>query len=127
MTLAYRRRTCQIAFRRDDHARLALDRLYQEGHRVRRDGRFERIRIAIRDRFEAGRKWPKLLAILRLTAEADNGGRPPMKIAVADDDLRMAIGHALDLIAPFAYQFDRRLDRLRPAIHGQHLRIARQV
>ena len=44
----------------------------------------------------------------------------PWKLFCAADDLRLAFGHALLGVAPFAGRLDRRLDALRPGVHRQH-------
>ena len=50
-----------------------------------------------------------------------------MEVAVADDDLSLAIGHALDLVAPLARNLDRGLNRLRARVHGEGHVVAQQV
>ncbi len=50
-----------------------------------------------------------------------------MKVVLANDDLRLILGHILDLIAPLPGDLDGGLDGLRPAVHGKHLVRVRQL
>src|SRR5262249_12452063 len=72
-------------------------------------------------------KRRKSISILRLRAKADDGRGAPVEVPCADNDLCLTIRHALDLIAPFAYQLDGGLDCLRASVHGQNFFIASQV
>ena len=50
-----------------------------------------------------------------------------MEVSFEDQDLRLTVRYALDLVAPLARDLDRRLDGLGAGVHGQHLRVAGQV
>lgn len=43
-----------------------------------------------------------------------------MEVVFADDDLGLAFGDALDLVAPLAGDLERRLDGLGAGVHGQN-------
>ena len=49
-----------------------------------------------------GVNGPKAVARLRVGAEADDAEGAAVEIVGADDDLGLAVRHALDLVAPFA-------------------------
>ena len=71
---------------------------------------------------EAGRERPEAAARI---ADRSRSRRSPMvrpwKLSDADDDLRLPLRHALDLVAPFADRLDGRLHRLGAAVHRQDL------
>src|SRR4051794_11069250 len=63
-----------------------------------------------------GQKW------VRLSGSVEKPTMPsvrPWKFVGADDDLGVAVRHALHLIAPFAHRLDRAFDRLGAAVHRQ--------
>ena len=51
----------------------------------------------------------------------------PWKLSVRDDDLGLAVRHALDLVAPLAGHLDRGLHRLGAGVHRQHQVLAAQL
>ncbi len=110
----------QVAWRRDDHAGLALDRLDQEGRGVGGDGGRQRVRVAVGDDPEAGGERPEFVARGLVGAEADHREGAAVEVAVADDDLGLARRHALHLVGPFAGHLQRALDRLGARVHRQH-------
>ena len=68
-------------------AGLALDRLDQEGHRVRPYRGLQRFGVAERHDAEARREGPEAAARLRVGGEADDGDRAAVEVVGADDDL----------------------------------------
>ena len=56
----------------------------------------------------------------RVVGEADDGRCAAVEVARHDDDPGLAVGHALDLVAPLARRLDRRLDSLGAGVHRQH-------
>src|SRR5258708_4881519 len=127
LTLAYLSATAQVGIRGHDHAVFALDRLHQERNGIRCDRGMKCSRITVGNNLDAGRKGAETIPILFFGAEANDGGRASMKIAVTDDYFRLPLGNTLDLVAPFAHQLDRRLDSFRAAVHRQNFLIASQV
>src|SRR5690606_15103150 len=116
----------EIARRRNDDARLGLDRLDEERDRARSDRALERRGVAVVDRHETRRERTEILAVLRLAREADDRRRAPVEIVAADDDLRLVLRHAFDALAPFARVLDGRLHGFRAGVHGQgHIHLGR--
>jgi len=108
-------------------ATLALDGLNQEGRRVRGDGVPQRLRITERNRFEARGKRPETVAILGIRREAHDGDRPAMEVAVANDDLGLAVGDPFDRVTPFSRRLDPGLDGLDPGVDRQRSVEPRQL
>ena len=125
--LARSRRLAQEAGRRHDDARLALDRLDQEGAGVGRDGVAQGLGVAVGDDLEAGREGPEAVAVLRLGREADDGDGAAVEVVGADDDLGLPVGMPLHLVAPLARGLDRGLDGLGAGVHRQHRVVAGQL
>ena len=69
---------------------------------------------------EAGGERAEALPGQRVGGEADDGGGAAVEVAGRHDDVRLARGHALDVVAPLAGHLDRGLHRLRAGVHGQH-------
>src|SRR5579863_5473641 len=111
----------EIAGRGDDDAGLPLDRLDEEGDRVRRDRLLQRLGVAEGNDPEARRERPEMLTSRHVGAESDDTERASVKIVGADDDLGLPVRHALDLVTPLAHGLDRALYRLGTAVHWQHL------
>jgi len=109
----------KIALGRHDDAGLTLDGLDHECNGVRGDGILERLRIAERDDLESGCERAESIAVLSFRAEADDGHGPAVEVVFADDDLRLALGHALSLVTPFACCLDACLNGLGAAVHRQ--------
>ncbi len=114
-------RLLQIAGGRDHHPGLALDRLDQEGDGVGGDGRFQSGGVAIGNHLEARAEGTEPLARLRVGGEADDGQGAAMEVVCADDDLRLVLGDALDLIAPLAGHLEGAFHRLGAGVHRQGL------
>ena len=62
----------------------------------------------------------------RVVGEADDRGGPAVEVAGGDDDLRPAVRHPFDVVAPLPRHLDARLDRLRAGVHRQHHLLADQ-
>ena len=86
----------QVARRRDPYAGLALDRLQQHGDDVVGDRVAERCQIPVRDGDEAGGVRAEMIMGQRVVGEADDRGGPAVEVAGRDDDLGLAVRHALD-------------------------------
>ena len=114
--LAHRR---EVALRRDDDARLALDRLEEHGGGLGRDGGLDRSGVAVRHRDEPGRERAEVGARLRVVAEAHDRGRAAVEVAVRDDDGRGIRSHALDPVRPRARDLDAGLDRFGARVHRE--------
>jgi hypothetical protein len=112
----------EVAVRRHHDPGLALDRLDQDGRDVGVHGGRHRIGVAVGQEFEAGCERPEARAVVGLGGEADDGRGAAVEVALEDQDLGLAVGHALDRVGPLAGGLDRGLDRLGPAVHGQHAR-----
>ena len=117
----------QVAGRRHQHARLALDRLQQHRHRVVVDRRLQGRQVPVRHDLEAGGVGAVVGARLGVGGEADDGGGAAVEVAARHDDPGAAVRDALDLVAPFAGGLDRRLHRLGAGVHRQHRLHAAQV
>src|SRR6516164_8640742 len=111
----------EIAGRRNDHARLALNWFDQEGDRVGRDRRFERCGVAKGHNVETGREGAETVARGCVGAEADDRQSAAVEIVGADDDFGLILRHTLNLIAPFARNLDRAFHRFGTRVHGQDL------
>ena len=92
----------QEAVRRNDDPGFALDRLHQECGRIRRDRRLQRVDIAVRDDFEAGRERPEVRLVFVGGREGRDRDRPAVEIAAADDDFRLVRRHPLHAGTPSA-------------------------
>lgn len=116
----------QVPGGRHQHPRLALDRLQQHGHGVRRDGRGQRGEVPVRDDLEARRVRPVVVAGLVVRREAHDRRRPAVEVAGRDHDLGLSVRDALDLVTPLARGLHRRLHGLRTRVHRQHHLLAAQ-
>ena len=118
----------QKAFRRNNDAGFALNRFDQESAGVGSDGLAQALRIAKRNDLEARRERSEAVAILLVGGKADDGHGSAMEVVGADDDLRLTVGDAFDLIAPLARRLHRRLHRLGAGVHRQrHLEAGKLV
>src|SRR5215472_7841420 len=111
----------EIAGRWNDDAGFPLDRLDEEGDRVRRDRSLQRRGVAEGDDLEARRERPEMFACRWVGAEADDAEGASVEVVGADDDLGLPVRHTLDLVTPLAHGFDRTLHRRGTAVHRQHL------
>ena len=111
----------EVAGRRDDDAGLALDRLDEEADGVRRDRGLERVGVAEGDDAKPGANGPKPPRASGSVENETIAEGAAVEVVGADDDLGLALGHALDLVAPLAHRLDRGLDRLGARVHRQHL------
>src|SRR5882724_6357162 len=109
----------KIARWRHIDATFPLNRFDQEGRGVWGDCSLERECVAERNELEAGREWPKAIAILRNRGKAGDCDRPTVKISLRCNNLGSIEWHALDLIGPLARCLERGLYRFSPAIHRQ--------
>jgi hypothetical protein len=82
---------------------------------------------SIRKHLEAGREGAEAGARHRVGREPDDAQRAAVEVVGGDDDLGLAVGHALDLVAPFAHRLDGALDRLGARVHRQDLVAAGQL
>src|ERR1017187_9475205 len=97
----------QESRRRNDDSRLALNRLDQKRARVRSNRIAKSVRVSEGNDLESRRERPEAVAILLVSREADDRRGAAVKIVGAHDDLGLAVGNALDLVAPLARGFDR--------------------
>ncbi|EGE56146.1 hypothetical protein RHECNPAF_7500118 [Rhizobium etli CNPAF512] len=111
----------EITGRRNDDACFPLDRLDQRRHGIDVDGGGESLGIAEWNDAEARRVGAEAGAGVGIGGEADDAQRPPMEIVGADDDLRLALRHTLDLVSPFAHRLDGGLHGFSAGIHRQDL------
>ena len=109
----------QKAFGRNDDPGLALNRFHQKGAGVGRNRLAQRVGIAERNDLESGRERPEAIAVLLVGGEADDGHRAAVEVVGADDDFGLAIGYALDLVAPLARRLDGGFDGFGAGVHGQ--------
>ena len=116
----------QVAGRRDEHARLALDGFDQHRDDVVGDRVAQRFQVAVGDADEAGRVRSVMIMGDRVVGEADDRRGSTVEVSPGDDDLRLAVRHSLDLVAPFAGDLDARLDGLGTGVHRQHHLLADQ-
>ena len=110
----------QVAGRRHDDAGFALDGLGQESHGVFGDGGFQSSGVAVRDHFKAGGVGSVIVFSQRIVGEADDGNGTAMEIVFANDDLLLAVFHALDFRAPAAGCLQSSLHGFGAGVHGQH-------
>src|SRR6516165_9539349 len=97
----------EVTCRRNNHPRLALDGLDQEGDRIGRDRRFERGSVAKgHDAAESGGEGAEAVARGRIGTKADDSQGAAVEIVGADDDLGPVFWDALYLIAPFTRDLD---------------------
>src|SRR5262249_14056543 len=112
----------EITCRRNDHPRLALDGLDEEGDRIRRDRRFERRGVAQGyDTAESGGEGTEGLARGRVGGKADGRQGSGVEIVCADDDFAPVLRNTLYLIAPFTRDLDCAFHRFGAGVHGQNL------
>jgi hypothetical protein len=104
---------------RDHDAAFALDGFEQEGRGVGGDGCLEGRGVAVGDAAEARREGAEAVAVLGLGREADDGGGAAVEVVGADDDLGLAVGHALELVGPLAGGLDGGLDGFEAGVHRQ--------
>jgi hypothetical protein len=117
----------EVARRRNDHARFALNRLHEEAAGVRSDRVLERVGIAEGNDAEARRERREPVAVLGHGREADDGERSPVEVVGADDHFRLAGGNALHAVAPLPGRLDRGLHRLGARVHHERHLHARQL
>src|SRR3989338_8912971 len=94
---------------RDDGARLALDRLDQDGCGMGRNRFLEGGCVTIWDGNEAGRVWSERISVQRVAGERDDGDGAPVEVVASHDDLGLVGRDALDHIATLAREFERSL------------------
>jgi hypothetical protein len=116
---AERARRGKVARRRNDDARLGLNRLDEKRDRVLGQRRAQRVKIAEVDELEARRERAEVLAVLRFGREADDRRRTAVKVVAAHDDLGTVVRHALGAITPLACELERGLDGFGPRVHRQ--------
>ena len=105
------------AMRRNDNAGFPLYGLDEHGGGVGRDCRLHRREVSERGGAKARRKGSKPVAIFRLRGETDDRSGAAVKIPLGDDDYGLL--QAFDAMTPAARRLDRRLYRLRSAVHRQ--------
>lgn len=109
----------KVALRRYVDASFSLDRLDQEGHGVAGEGRLESFDVTEGHNLEARGERTEAIAVLVFRGEADDGGCSSVEVVCTDDDLGLASGDALDLVAPLADRLDARLHRLGAGVHRE--------
>ena len=114
-------RGAQVALGRNDHARLALDRLDEERDGVLVDRLAQRVDVAVGNRLEPRRERsePGRAPTGRSRSSTIVTVRP-WKLPSRHEDLRAIRRHALDVVAPAAGRLDRGLDRLGAGVHREH-------
>ena len=105
---------------RDQHPRLALDRLDQECTGIWCDGGLESFRVAEGNRAESRSEWAEPLPAPRVRRETDDRSGATVEVILADQNLRPVWSDALAVVGPLAGRFDGSLDGFRPRVHGQH-------
>ncbi len=117
----------EIALGWNDDPALALDRLDEDPDHVGVHRVAGRLEIPVGQQREARREGTEAVAVLRVVGEADDRRGATVEVAGEDQDLGLAVRHALDLVAPLARGLDRGLHRLGTRVHGQHPRVAGQL
>src|SRR6185312_10637992 len=116
----------EIAVVGDDHARFALDGLYEKsGYQRVLERPGQRAGIIERDNDEPGRIGSILPVGFGIGAKRDDGGRAAMEITGADDDLRLPVRDAFHLVGPSTAELDGRFHGFYTGIHGQYFVIAK--
>src|SRR5437588_11418358 len=110
---------CQISSGRYDNARLALNRLDENGGRERRDRLLKGPRVAQWHRDKPGGERPKAAPVGRFAGKAYDRRRSAMEIPRGDDNLRFAGRNRKPVVTITARGLDRGLDRLCAGVHRQ--------
>ncbi len=105
---------------RHDDARLALHRLQEHGDGRVVDRGGDRVGVAVRHEAEPQRVRVEPAPGVGVVGERHDRRRAAVEVPGADDDRRLARGHALDVVAPLARRLDRGLDGLRARVHREH-------
>src|SRR6188472_4189537 len=121
--LAY---SSEIAGWRNPYPRLPLNRLEQYCHNVIGDRIPKRLKITVRNHYEARSVRPEMIVRQRVVGEADDRRGTAMEIAGGNDDQSATVGHAFDLVSPLTSDLDRRLHSLGAGVHWQHHVLADQ-
>ena len=118
----------QVAVVGDDDAGLALDRFNHkrdDAPAPRLERRPQRRHVVVRHVLKPGHERAKAAGRFWVGRGRDGGERAAPKIAARKQDDGLILGHALDIVAPAAGEFNRGFAGLHAGVHRQDLGGAR--